>query len=108
MLVTFKTKAYANITMFGDVAVQLLRMMGHSGAVPGVVLAEDVPAALEKLKAAIAEEKRRAAEAPDVADDDDHDGEDDEPKVSLSTRALPLIELLEAAAKRQVNVMWEH
>lgn len=105
MLVTFKTKAYANITMFGDVAVQLLRMMGHSGAVPGVVLAEDVPAALEKLKAAIAEEKRRAAEEPEVEDDNDDD--DDEPKVSLANRALPLIELLEAAAKRQVNVMWD-
>jgi hypothetical protein len=30
MLVTFTTKAYANITMFGDVAVTLLKMMGHS------------------------------------------------------------------------------
>src|SRR5690606_27882768 len=58
MLVTFKTKAYANITMFGDVAVKLLRMMGHSGTVPSAILADDVPAALERLKAAIAEEKK--------------------------------------------------
>ncbi|MHB1236388.1 MAG: DUF1840 family protein, partial [Gallionella sp.] len=28
MLVTFTTKAYADITMFGDVALALLKMMG--------------------------------------------------------------------------------
>jgi hypothetical protein len=31
MLVTFSCPAYANITMFGDVAVHLLELMGHSG-----------------------------------------------------------------------------
>ncbi len=53
MLVTFTTKAYADITMFGDVAVSLLKMMGHSGTVPGAILAADVPAALGRLTAAI-------------------------------------------------------
>jgi hypothetical protein len=100
MLVTFKTKAYANITMFGDVAVKLLRMMGHSGTVPSAIVADDVPAALERLKAAIAEEKR--AEAPDEQED-----EGGERRIALSKRALPLIELLEAAAKRHCDVMWE-
>ncbi|MEA1053075.1 DUF1840 family protein, partial [Lamprobacter modestohalophilus] len=33
MLITFETKAHANITMFGDVAVTLIKLMGHSGAV---------------------------------------------------------------------------
>ena len=55
MLVTFKTEAYANITMFGEVAVTLLKLMGHSGTVPGALMAEDVPAALERLKAAVTE-----------------------------------------------------
>ena len=100
MLVTFKTKAYANITMFGDVAVKLLRMMGHSGTVPSAILADDVPAALERLKAAVAEEKARAA--PEERRD-----EDGEPHIGIAKRALPLIELLEAAAKRHNDVMWE-
>jgi hypothetical protein len=102
MLVTFKTKAYANITMFGDIAVRLLRMMGHSGTVPSAILADDVPAALERLRAAIAEERRRASAEPTEGDPDK------EPKVSIANRALPLIELLEAAAKRHADVMWEH
>lgn len=102
MLVTFKTKAYADITMFGDVAVRLLKMMGHSGTVPSAILADDVPAALERLKAAIAEEKAKAAAPPRGAEDDD-----EEPPVSIANRALPLIQLLEAAAKRHADVMWE-
>jgi len=43
MLVTFITKAYADITMFGDVAVAMLKMMGHSTTVPGAIVAEEVP-----------------------------------------------------------------
>ena len=42
MIVTFKTKPYADITMFGDVAIHLLKLMGHSGTVPGAIVAEDV------------------------------------------------------------------
>lgn len=103
MLVTFRTAAYANITMFGDVAVSLLRMMGHSGTVPSAILAQDVPQALERLKAAVARDKA-AGEAPaEEARDDDSD----EPRVSLANRAFPLIELLEAAAKRKSDVMWD-
>ena len=50
MLVTFTCEAYADITMFGDVAQHLLTLMGHSGTVPGAILAEDVPAALHRLR----------------------------------------------------------
>jgi hypothetical protein len=35
------------------------------------------------------------------------DKDDREPVVSLSHRALPLIELLEAAAKVKCNIMWD-
>jgi hypothetical protein len=57
MLVTFSCPAYADITMFGDVAVRMLKLMGHSGTVPGALLAEDVPAALERLRSAIEAEQ---------------------------------------------------
>lgn len=53
MPVTFTTNAYADITMFGDIAVTLLKLMGHSGTVPGAIPEEDVPAALNGLRAAI-------------------------------------------------------
>jgi hypothetical protein len=98
MLVTFTTKAYADITMFGDVAIAMLKMMGHSGTVPGAIRAEDVPAALSRLTAAI-----NAGTSPPPHIDKDAD----EPMVSMAHRALPLINLLTAAAKAEMNVMWK-
>lgn len=103
MLIIFKSDAYADITMFSDVAHRLLRMMGHSGTVPGAILAEDVPAVLDRLKRAIEQEKQRAPETGD----EPQAKEPDDQAVSLTHRALPLIELLTAAAKKQSNVMWE-
>lgn len=100
MLVTFRTKAYANITMFGDVAKQLLELMGHSGTTPSAIKAEDVPAALARLEAEI--EKRKAAEGDRGRDDYDAPR-----KVTLSQRAVPLLELLRAAAAKEADVMWE-
>ena len=38
MIVTFRSKAHADIMMFGDIAVNLLKLMGHSGTVPGALL----------------------------------------------------------------------
>ena len=103
MLVTFRTKAYANITMFGDVAVRLLKLMGHSGTVPSAILPEDIPAALQRLQTAVASEE--ATEVDKRAYDENR-----EPKgesVSLKNRAFPLIELLEAAQRENVSVMWD-
>lgn len=101
MLVTFSCSAYANITMFGDIAVRLLKMMGHSGTVPGAILAEDVPAALKHL---MVELQRQQQLSESVEKKEEEEGE---PAVSLSHRALPLIELLEAASREKCNVMWD-
>jgi hypothetical protein len=97
MLVTFTSSAYADITMFGDVAVQLLKLMGHSGTVPGAFKTEDIPLALEKLQRGI----EAAPPPPDNA------GDDDEESVSLRHRALPLIDLMKAAAQADCVVMWD-
>jgi len=97
MIVTFTTKTYPDIMMFGNIALTLLKMMGHSTKVPGAILAADVPDALGRLKKAI-----DALEEP-PPEDDDEDG----PAVSLAHRALPLIELLEAATAADANVMWK-
>jgi len=96
MLVTFTSKAYADITMFGDVALALLKMMGNSGTVPSAILAADIPAVLSRLTAAINAEKASSAieDAGDLA-------------VSMAHRALPLINLLTAAAKENCDVMWK-
>jgi hypothetical protein len=108
MIVTFRSKAHADIIMFGDIAISLLKLMGHSGTVPSALLAEDVPAALERLKTAIAAHKATVEDESDSVQDDDDDNDDsDERMVNLAHRALPLIELLEASATAKCNVMWD-
>jgi hypothetical protein len=104
MLVTFRTKGHANITMFGDVAKQLLTLMGHSGTIPSAIKAEDVPAVLARLEAAIAE--RKAADTA-AADDRSRDGYDAPHRVTLPQRAAPLLELLRTAAARKADVIWD-
>jgi len=106
MIVTFRTKEHPDIMMFGDIAIELLKMMGHSGTVPSAILAKDVPAALARLKQAISAHKGVKPAAPPAKKEDDAD-EPVEPPVDLSHRALPLIELLEAAVAVQADVMWD-
>lgn len=98
MLVTFRSEVYSNVTMFGNVADRLLKLMGHSGTVPGVILAKDISQVLQRLQASVEHEKR-----PEILGD----GDEDEIPVSLAHRALPLIELLKASEKENCDVMWD-
>lgn len=99
MLVTFDSDV-GGFSMFGDIAVTLLKMMGHSGTVPGAILAADIPEAVARLQQQLASVPR-----PATSDADD-DQPKKEPVVSLHTRAVPLIDLLERAAKRGKDVLW--
>lgn len=106
MLVTFSCDVYSDTTYLGDVALTLLKMMGQSGNVPSAILAEDVPKALERLQNAI--EALKAASTPKTSQEGAAEQDDwKEKPVTLAHRALPLIELLTAAAKANRNVMWD-
>ena len=98
MLVTFTTDTYAYITMFGDNALDALKMMGHSATVPGAIKAEDVPEALSRLKA--------ETEAGKVQPTTENKNSD-EPGVSMVHHIQPLIDLFSAAAKANSYVMWD-
>jgi len=100
MIVKFDSEA-GTFIMNGDVAVQLLRMMGHSGTVPSAILPRDIPGALSRLKAALHAD-RGHSDAPTGNDED----EQKELVVSLRQRAFPLIDLLTRAAAKGTEVMW--
>jgi hypothetical protein len=72
--------------------------MGHSGTFPSEIRAEDVPMALSLLKAAIDAQKTASPAAKKQGD---------AIVVSMSTRSLPLINLLTAAAKAGKHVAWK-
>ena len=93
--------------MFGDVAQSLMEIMGKSPEAKGIVTVEQLPDAIARLKAAVAQDK---AEKPVV----DHDERvfEKTPEggkrehVSLARRAVPLIELLEFSLKEGEPVVW--
>ena len=102
MLITFSCQAYANVTLFGDIGKRLLKMMGYSGNA-GAIPADSLPQVLERLRKAVATEKGSSTTKVGSNPDTDFG---DEP-ISLANRALPLIELLTAAANDKCNVWWE-
>jgi len=107
MLIVFKSKAAGDVMMFGDVAHTLMEIMGKDPGDKGIVTVEQLPDAIARLKAAVAQDK---AEKPVV----DHDERifEKTPEggkreyVSLARRAVPLIELLEFSLKEGEPVVW--
>lgn len=107
MLIIFKSKAAGDVMMFGDVAHSLMEIMGKATTEQGIVTVEQLPGAIARLKAAVAQDK---AEKPVV----DHDERvfEKTPEggkrehVSLARRAVPLIELLEYSLQEKVPVTW--
>jgi hypothetical protein len=98
--------------MFGDIAVQLLKLMGATGRVPGALSPEEVPDALKKLESALdhitiqQQTPARPADNEDSASDEDKE-EDAAPSVGLPTRAVPLVSIMKRAAAAHKEVMWE-
>lgn len=112
MLVTFKSKAAAEVLMYEEHAKRILDLL-HKDVKRGVITSAEAPAAVAKLEAEIAEsrlhptseEMRRDVLAHHGEEGDDNEHEQVE-HVSFATRAYPLLEMLRAAHKENRDVMW--
>ena len=100
MIVTFKSAACADVIYFGDVAKRMMELMGKETGGKGTVTVEQMPAAIARLKAAIAEDKVR--HKAHVLYDGDGEVKTEaapdggiRPFVSLTQRAVPLLAMLE-------------
>ena len=107
MLVRFHSEASGSVTMFGDIAKELLHLMGTSGMVPGALQARDVPQALDRLRQAMESAEGDRIPQPPKPSGKGAEEDDDVAKVKLRTRAYPLLELLETAAADECSVVWE-
>ncbi len=103
-MVTFKSQSHGDILMFDSAAKSLLKMMGQSGNVPGAIMAADVAAARASLQQKLAVDQSNEASASEKADSSGNEGE---AAVSLSTRAIPLLEMLQAAIAENHDIIWE-
>ena len=107
MLVRFSTR-HGQLVMLGEPAVALLRLGGHSGSVPGAVLAADLPAFLERLRGGLELRGDEPSPPPPQADPDGRD--EDPPRerpVSLRHRAVPLLDMVQTAIARASDLMWD-
>ncbi len=107
MIIKFKSDKAGEFIMMGHVALPLLRMMGGSGNTEGAVSGELLDEALQKLEAAL-----QQAAAPRASDSgeksaEEQDEEEKQSRVSVSTRALPLLEMLRRAKAADGYVMWQ-
>jgi hypothetical protein len=108
MLVTFSSKAGADILMLAQHAKPLLTIIGKTDdkdlLTRGVFMPEQLEAAIFNLEHAIAAELNQPQE---------EDEDSDLPKdaltlpVGLKQRSFPLLDLLKRARAQQVPVMWE-
>ena len=99
MLITFKTKSYANIVMFGEVGLTMLEMMDYGTSIPGAIVPENVSHALSNLQRGLESVKQTTEPAGET--------DEEQPVTTLPTRALPLIKLLQSAIDEQNHVRWE-
>ena len=107
-LVVFRSKAAGEIFMFAETARRIFEIIGRQDAPRGVITAEQVPDALQKLVDAVEDEKAQLKAAQDEADLHDRQGEGgvQQRAITLGQRAFPLIEMLRAAQKKKVDVTW--
>lgn len=111
MIVTFQSPASGDVIMFGDVANRMMKIMGKEPTDKGIVTVEQLPDAIARLKAAIEEDKRQRAGLQDEdlpRTEPDHGGhaQSSRPYVTLTQRAVPLLELLEWSLKKRKPVVW--
>jgi hypothetical protein len=107
MMIKFGTK-FGQLLMQGEPALALVRLGGHSGTVPGAVLANDLPGFLQRLRAGVELHGEEYSPAPVPREPDARDDEEPaERPVRLRLRAVPLLELIETAVRQPSDLMWE-
>jgi hypothetical protein len=106
MLITFRSKAGADVLMLSQHAAPLLHAAGKdiTGEVPerGVFTPEQLPAAIAGIEKAV----HLAPKAADE-DDDDKGSHASGGGVTLQQRAYPLLDLMRKSQAQGATLMWE-
>jgi hypothetical protein len=100
-LVFFRSRAASEIIMVAENAQRLLEILGRPPSERGVIRAGDLASAIALLSRAV--EADRASEPGPFADEGVPAGLR---TVTLSQRAFPLLDMMRAAHRRQVDVTW--
>ncbi len=108
MLITFKSKATADVMMYATHVKPILDLLGKE-VDRGVITAAETSGAIRDIEAEIARRKQADA-AEEAAANEQDDGRESDPTradhVSFATRIYPLLEMLRAAHRDDEFVLW--
>lgn len=108
-LITFASPAAASVIMYAEHARMLLRCAGRDeNDAQGIFTAEQLPAAIAALRAAVEAAKQRDAGAQAQSEAAAEAAGQPQPAFvpGLAVRAWPLLELMERARKKGKPVTW--
>jgi len=114
MLITFKSKAGADVLMLGEAARELLSLLDKDGnAAQGIVTVEQLPGAIARLESAIEIERVRqnAKSVNEVEAEEEAEAEAGRTgmaaPVNITQRAWPLLDLLRCSLAAGKPVIWD-
>jgi hypothetical protein len=106
MLITFKSPAAPDVMMLENLAEYLLGIIGKQLTERGVISHEDIPAAIEKLEAAVSTDKQKRAEGDGHFHEGEEGHEPHEIPIGLAQRAYPFLDMLRLAQKENKDILW--
>ena len=102
MLYKFNSKNTGNVIMLEPHGRQVLEIIGKEAGPQGIILPEQMPAALLALRAAIAQEEMLEP----LQLDQNAEQKSQSPAIALRHRALPFMQMLEACHRQGDSVVW--
>lgn len=104
MLYKFKSRAAADLVMLEPVGRRLLEVLGREPANQGIFEWGDLPALMQQLEAAIAQEEAMLEEATRQAEAQGQTIR--RPEVTLRQRLWPMREMMRRAHAEQQPIVW--
>ena len=115
MFITFKSKAAPDVLMYQEHAMTIFDLLDKN-PVRGVITSAEIEDVIEQLEAKIAatkadsilqqETRDMLTNSGNFSDDKDNNEGTASEFVSFATRSYPLLQMLRAAQKSNVDVMW--
>ena len=107
MLITFTTKAHPDVVMFGDIAGILLKAMGENEQPPGILRGDNIKIAADKLRSHLQMLPPETISTPEEGGNKQEEEIKEQLNyVGLKKRALLLLDLLDAAYRKNHDVIW--
>ena len=109
MLYKFKSKATGDLIMLEPQGKHILQLIGKEPGAKGIILPQEMLAAIDALHAAVAQEELAIQAAKEAAEDaqDAKPAAVDAPRtIGLRQRVVPFIDMLRRAHAEDKEVVW--